>query len=294
MTVAQAVAAAQAFLLQDYTEQHLNIGMDAKVDAQALLCHLLDANLTYLHTWPDKMLNLELLQQYEKLIWRRKAGEPVAYLTGERGFWTLNLKTDPCTLIPRADTECLVEKALELIPSEQATIVDLGTGTGAIALALASEKPNWQVYACDYNHQAVALAQHNAQLNKALLQLEQLTIVHSDWFSYFEQQQLAGFDLIVTNPPYIAADDEHLTFGDVKFEPRSALVAKEQGYADLYHIIVEAKRFLAPRGWLMLEHGFEQGEKVRDCLRHNGYDAVETIADYSHNERLTIGRVGEG
>lgn len=269
----------------------------AKVDAQLLLCAVIDQNTTYLFTWPEKPLQAEQLEQYLALVVRRQLGEPVAYLTGERGFWTLNLATNRCTLIPRADTECLIECVLGFdegveghgqISAElpdNAKILDLGTGTGAIALALASEKPQWQTHACDVNVNIVALAQQNARQNG----INGVTIVLSHWFSAYEADHLASFDLIISNPPYIDKDDVHLQQGDVRFEPTSALVADQQGLADIIHIVTHARRFLKSGGWLMIEHGFEQGELVRDIYRQQGFARVITKKDLSDNDRFTIG-----
>ncbi|NQZ08347.1 MAG: peptide chain release factor N(5)-glutamine methyltransferase, partial [Algicola sp.] len=223
------------------------------------------------------------------LIERRQTGEPVAYLTGERGFWTLNLKTNSATLIPRADTECLVEHALATVEQAQAKVLDLGTGTGAIALSLATEKPGWAVHACDFSVDAVDLARLNlVQVKRDGFDVN-VSIQHSDWFVAYEQQHLASFDLIVSNPPYIDPQDHHLDEGDLRFEPQSALVAQNQGYADIFYIIEQAGRFLKPSGWLMIEHGALQGTQVRQCFEQHHFSQVETIKDLAQNERFTVG-----
>lgn len=285
VTIANALTKAKAYL--SVLEKQVEV--DALVDARALLCHVIDCNQTYLYTWPEKPLSDDNRQRFEQLIEKRLQGEPVAYLTGERGFWTLNLKTANSTLIPRADTECMVECALGLLSNTRAKILDLGTGTGAIALALASENPKWQVYGCDYNEHAVKLAQQNALLCQPQLQGAQVEFVHSDWFSYFAANQIDQFDLIITNPPYIAEDDHHLTQGDVAFEPRSALVAKDDGYKDIYHIIDNAKVFLKSGAILMIEHGFEQGKQIRCYFESQGFTKVETCKDFAQNDRFTYG-----
>lgn len=262
---------------------------DAKVDAQLLLCHVLAKNSAYLMTWPERVLAPRQLEQYQDYIARRQAGEPVAYIVGERGFWSLNLTTNPSTLIPRADTECLVECAIELSPAKSGKMLDLGTGTGAIALAFASEKPDWQVHACDYNKEAVVLARSNVEQCKEQLNPARIEIVQSHWFDAYEQQHLASFDLIVSNPPYIDKNDVHLCEGDLRFEPHSALIAHQDGYGDIFTIVTAAKRFLNSPGWLMIEHGCEQGEKIRQFFQKQGFEQVQTKQDLALNERFTIG-----
>ena len=285
VSIADALTQAKNYLAILECNPHI----DAGVDAKALLSHVTGHNQTYFYTWPEKQLSENDIQAYVLLVNKRSKGEPVAYLTGERGFWTLNLKTDNSTLIPRADTECMVEHVLTLLAQTRAKILDLGTGTGAIALALASENPKWQVYGCDYNEQAVALAQQNAQLCAPQLGGAQVEFVKSNWFEYFAAKQIGQFDLIISNPPYIAQDDHHLSEGDVAFEPRSALVANNDGYQDIYHIIDNAKRFLKSGGILMIEHGFEQGQQVRCYFEQQGFYKVETRQDYAQNDRFTYG-----
>jgi release factor glutamine methyltransferase len=272
-------------------KQLVSTSPSAKVDAQLLLCFVLDKNTTHLFTWPEKVLESTQQHAFLQLIERRKAGEPVAYLTGERGFWTLNLKTNSATLIPRADTECLVEHALATVEQAKAKVLDLGTGTGAIALSLATEKPGWTVHACDFSTDAVELAKLNlAQVKRDGFDVN-VSIEHSDWFEAYEQQHMASFDLIVSNPPYIDSQDCHLEEGDLRFEPKTALVAQNQGYADIFTIIEQAGRFLKPVGWLMIEHGAMQGAQVRQCFEQRHFSQVETIKDLAQNERFTVGRL---
>ena len=252
-------------------------------DAEILLGLVTGKPRTFILAFGETMLSDEETQKLETLLARRSQGEPVAHLTGVREFWSLPLYVSPATLIPRPDTECLVEQALARLPAGAGQILDLGTGTGAIALALASERPDCHVTALDVVPQAVELARRNAQN----LAIRNVTVLQSDWFSALKEER---FTLIVSNPPYIDEDDPHLAQGDVRFEPRSALVADEKGLADLRTIIFEARRFLAQQGWLLLEHGWRQGEAVRELFNEAGYHAVETCRDYGGNERLTLGQ----
>ncbi|ALU44378.1 peptide chain release factor N(5)-glutamine methyltransferase [Pseudoalteromonas rubra] len=253
----------------------------AKLDAEVLLLHILKKNRSYLFAWPEAELNAEQYQLFESLILRRKAGEPVAHLTGEREFWSLPLYVNNSTLIPRPDTETLVEHALTLPLPADARVVDLGTGTGAIVLALASEQPDWQLIGVDYSHDAVALAEKNRQR----LGFEHVQICQSDWFSALSEQR---FDLIVSNPPYICESDEHLTQGDVRFEPLSALVAPEEGYADIRHITEQALQYLAPDGYLMFEHGYQQAAGVQQIFAQMNYRNILTIKDMAGCDRVTM------
>jgi release factor glutamine methyltransferase len=253
-------------------------------DAEILLGLITGRSRTYLLAFGETRLSDAELDQLEQLLARRERGEPVAYLTGQREFWSLPLAVSPATLIPRPDSECLVEQGLARLPAEPCRILDLGTGTGAIALALASERPDATVTALELIPEAVALARSNAQN----LAIDNVTVLQSDWFSALEPGQC--FDLIVSNPPYIDAEDPHLSLGDVRYEPKSALVAADKGLADLQLLITEARHWLQPGGWLLLEHGWRQGEAVRELFNCAGYDRVETHRDYGGNERLTAGQ----
>lgn len=254
----------------------------AKLDAEVLLSHVLGVERVYLLTWPERLLSNSEWQTMQALVAQRTNGIPVAYLIGQREFWSLPLQVNNSTLIPRPDTEVLVETALQLSLPPAARVLDLGTGTGAIALALKSSQPQWQVTAVDRERAAVTLAQHNANSLKLAV-----AVIQSDWFAALPEQQ---FDLIVSNPPYIDGDDPHLQQGDVRFEPTTALVAAQQGLADLFHIIDTAPLFLAPAGWLVLEHGWQQGAAVRSQLTRQGYQQVTTVCDYANLERVTIGQ----
>lgn len=256
-----------------------------ELDVELLLAQVLGKPRSYLRTWPERELSPEQQTSFDALLARRCAGEPVAYLLGRQGFWTLDLQVGPATLIPRADTERLVEVALELGPQGTARVLDLGTGTGAIALALASEKPQWQLTGCDLQAQAVQLAESNRQC----LALGNVTFVQSDWFAALRDQR---YDLIVSNPPYIAADDPHLQQGDVRFEPASALISGQDGLDAIRHIIDLAPDYLAADGWLLIEHGWQQAGLVRELLVQRGFGAVQSWRDLGGHQRVSGGQWG--
>ncbi|EDM46199.1 peptide chain release factor N(5)-glutamine methyltransferase [Marinobacter algicola] len=257
-------------------------GETPRLDAELLLGFVTGWSRTTFRAWPERELDATLIARFSTLVEQRCEGHPVAHLLGEQEFWSLPLKVNPSTLIPRPDTECLVEAALALDLPANASVLDLGTGTGAIALALASERSGWQVSACDAILAAVDLAIDNA----ARLGLP-VTVQQSNWFSDLPP---AVFDLIVSNPPYIAGDDVHLGQGDVRFEPASALVAGRDGLDDIRLIVAEAPDWLVGGGWLILEHGYEQGAAVRRLLIEAGFASVETGQDYGQRDRFTLGR----
>lgn len=262
----------------------------AALDAAVLLCHALNKPRSYLLTWPEKVLEKDVLQLFDTLIERRVTGEPVAYIVGEREFWSLPLKVSPSTLIPRPDTERLVELALEKASGASDSILDLGTGTGAIALALASELPLSQVTGIDLRPEAVELATENA----TRLKLKNSRFLQGSWFDPVEQSGSSKlFSLIVSNPPYIEKNDPHLLRGDVRFEPLSALVSEQKGLADIRHIAENARNYLKNSGWLLFEHGFEQGKEVRQLMENFGYTSVSTEQDYAGNDRVTMGQLVE-
>lgn len=256
-----------------------------RLDIEILLAHLLEKDRTYLFTWPEKPLTDEQAQRFQVLFSRRLHGEPVAHIVGQREFWSLPLWVDSSTLIPRPDTELLVEATLACFsadaPECPRQLLDLGTGSGAITLAIASEKKAWQCLGVDREAAAIALAEKN----RLQLALPNVAFLISDWFTAVIDQQ---FDVIVSNPPYIDPDDPHLQQGDVRFEPLSALVAANHGLADIELIVSQAWDYLYDAGWLLLEHGYNQGEAVRHLLRTQGYDAVDTLMDFGGNERVTL------
>jgi release factor glutamine methyltransferase len=253
----------------------------AKLDCKILLAFVLNKETSYLLTWPEKKLTEQDFQAFMALFERRLQGEPIAYIIQEREFWSLPFYVSPATLIPRPDTELLVEHILARHVENDLSCLDLGTGTGAIALALASEKNQWQIHGVDFSDDAVTLAKKNAQR----LQLSHVEIYQSDWFSNITANK--KFTIIVSNPPYIDGADKHLAIGDVRFEPLSALVAGDNGYADIKRIAKDAQAYLKDNGALYLEHGFEQAEGVRDILHRLGYQSIETLKDYAGNDRVT-------
>ncbi len=255
-----------------------------RLDAALLLAHALGVPRSWLLAHPEHRPDDAAVERFQALVGRRERGEPVAYLLGEQEFWSLRLRVTADVLVPRADTETLVEQALSVIPADTPSrVADLGTGSGAVALAIASERPRARITASDASERALAVAAANARR----LRLTNVSLVHGHWFA-----PLAGlrFDCIVSNPPYIPAGDTHLTRGGLAFEPRVALVAPDQGLADLRHLVHHAPAHLAPAGWLMLEHGHDQGAAVRTLMRDRGYTDVTTVADLAGNDRVTRAR----
>ncbi|WP_342755283.1 peptide chain release factor N(5)-glutamine methyltransferase [Pantoea sp. MBD-2R] len=255
-----------------------------KRDAEILLGFVTGKSRSWLIAFDDTLLSPSQLEQLAPLLARRASGEPVAYLTGEREFWSLPLSVSPDTLIPRPDTELLVELALARIPAGAASVLDLGSGTGAVALAIASERPDCQVTGVDRIAAAVELAQHNAQR----LAISNASFRLSNWFSALSGER---FTVIVSNPPYIDSNDEHLQQGDVRFEPDSALVAADNGLADIKIIAERAGNYLLPGGWLLLEHGWQQAAQVRAILSENLFIQVASCQDYGGNDRVTLAQL---
>ncbi len=256
----------------------------ARLDAELLLSVVIAKPRSWLYTWPDHIPALPEQHLYLELIRRRQAGEPVAYMMGRKEFWDLQLKINHDVLIPRPDTELLVETALAKLPEDESIrVADLGTGSGAIALALASGRDNWQLIATDQSARALDLAQENAKN----LDIKNISFFQGSWLA-----PLSGltFDAILSNPPYIEKNDPHLQRGDVRFEPVHALISEENGLADIHHIISNSPSFLTPSGWLMLEHGYQQGEQVRQLFAAFSYSEIETLRDLAGHERITIGR----
>jgi len=297
-------------------------------DARLLLAHVLGRDPAWLFAWPEHELDETQLARYRELLLRRAAGEPLAYLTGEKEFWSLPLKVTPATLVPRPETELLVELALNLSPlppgdgrgvrrdvggrdaavkppgmdsrrsrrtprpspspptghdHRKVKVLDLGTGSGAIALALARERPGWQITATDASPEALAVAEENAQR----LRLGNVRFLQGDWYQALPAG--ARFHLILSNPPYVAEDDPHLQRDGLPHEPGGALASGPEGLDDLRLIIAGAPRHLEPGGWLLVEHGMDQGEAVRELFRQAGFEGVETRQDLAGRDRVTLG-----
>jgi len=266
----------------NYGVINLNNSESPELDSQVLLCHTLVCASSYLHTWPEKELTTDQKADYIKLIDLRQQGQPVAHLTGQRGFWSLDLKVTADTLIPRPDTELLVSLALEKLLANM-TVVDLGTGSGAIGLSLAQEDASIKVFASDASWPALAVAKHNADQH----QLTNVSFWHGSWLAAIKANSI---DMIVSNPPYIEADDAHLLVGDVRFEPMSALASGTDGLDDIRQIIVQAKQCLKPAAWLLIEHGYHQAQQVMALFSEAGFTNIASHQDYGDNDRVVIGQ----
>lgn len=255
----------------------------SRIDAEILLCHTLGCNTAHLAAWPEKNLSIEQTQQFNQLIGERESGLPVAYLTGQREFWSLKLDVSTATLIPRPETETLVEFVLDQFDKQRTIqLVDLGTGNGAIALAIASERPDWKITATDISQNALTVAQQNADRHH----ISNVEFKTSHWFNALENQ---SFDIIISNPPYVAEDDPHLSTGDVRFEPVNALASGISGMDDIEAITSVASRYLKNNGWLILEHGFDQKKQVFDCFKAADFDPIIQKSDLSNQPRMTAG-----
>ena len=255
-----------------------------RIDAELLLAHALGASRVKLYAWPELVPDAKASERFERMIEARASGEPVAYLVGHREFWKLDLAVSPAVLIPRPETERLVELALERIaPDREERIADLGTGSGAIALAIASERSRARVLATDASVDALAVARANAER----LALRNVSFAQGDWC---DALGAARFGVIVSNPPYIADDDPHLGAGDLRREPRAALASGADGLDAIRRIVACAPSHLDPGGWLLLEHGWDQASRVRALLENAGFAAVESVRDDAGHERVTLGR----
>lgn len=280
MTVAEALR--RALELQPVSDS-------PRLDAELLLCHVSGLTRTQLYTYPENSLSPSIAKAFDLAINERLTGKPIAHIIGEREFWSLKLKVNASTLIPRPDTEVLVEHAVQLLgPASAPLILDLGTGTGAIALALGHEYPAATVVALEAEPSAVALAKENA----AHLNIPNVQVLQGSWFSeqtVAELRALAPIDIVVSNPPYIDEADPHLVEGDVRFEPKSALVAPDNGLADICAIVALARPLLASGGHLLIEHGWQQKDSVQGIFKQAGFTQVATVMDYGGNPRVTVG-----
>lgn len=259
-----------------------------RTDAEVLLAYALSKPRSWLIAHANDVLSAEHTSAYNVLVEQRQAGEPVAYITGRRGFWSLELEVTPDTLIPRPETELLVELALQHLPRDRACrVLDLGTGSGAIALALARECPQAQLVATDVSIDTLAVAQRNARRHH----IANISFLHGDWFAPLDHRP---FDVIVSNPPYIESDDPHLQQGDLRYEPLRALAAGRDGFDAIRRIVADAGQHLLPGGWLLFEHGWNQGEGARELLRHAGFVELSTARDLEQRERVSLGRWPSG
>ena len=254
----------------------------ALLDAEVLLCHCINKNRSFIRAWPDHLLSTGQRAQFHSLISQRNCGVPVAYLTGQREFWSRNFIISPDVLIPRPDSELLIELCLEhLTDKHSAKIVDLGTGSGILAITLAAERSFAEVVATDISAKALAIARQNAE-NLGV----KVRFIQSHWLDAVLDQD---FDIIVSNPPYIAAHDPHLQHGDVRFEPDCALISDENGLKDIQLIVDQSRTHLRNPGLLLIEHGYNQQNAVQAIFKARSYLDIHTYPDLSGNPRVTLG-----
>ena len=271
-------------VLAEATSTLALLSESALLDAEVLLCQVLNKPRSHLRAWPDKPLQAEQLTAFRMLLEQRQKGMPIAYITDHREFWSRDFQVSPDVLIPRPDTELLIELSLKLIPADEPIkIIDLGTGSGIIAITLAAERPHSQVIATDFSLAALGIARVNA----AKHHINNIRFCQSDWFANVPDRK---FNLIISNPPYIAEDDSHLRQGDIRFEPQTALCAAEQGLADIKIIVSTARNYLEPCGHLLIEHGYNQQQQVQAMFKDLNYDNVQTYTDLSGQPRATYGQ----
>ncbi len=267
-----------------HARQQLDISDSAKLDTEILLCSILRCERTHLYTYPEQALSNREIESFNILVSLRSEGQPVAHLTNQKEFWSLLFHVTQDTLIPRPETELLVETALKLMPEDSSkAILDLGTGSGAIAIAIASERPLLNITATDTSDKALKIAKLNAETHK----IKNIEFKKANWL----EEESNSYDIIVSNPPYISNNDPHLKQGDVQFEPLSALTSGEDGLDDLRIIIHESNNNLNKHGWLLVEHGYNQGQQVIQLFVDNNFTSTSTIKDYSNNDRVSIGQL---
>jgi len=259
-------------------------GEEARHEVEQLLIHVLGVERAWLFAHATDEVDTEAMARFEVLLARRAEGHPLAYLTGRRGFWTLDLQVNTATLIPRPETELLVEQALARLPADDMVrVADMGTGSGAVALSIASERPLATVLATDVLGPALAVAVKNAQAHG----LENVWFRRGHWYAALGSDR---FDMIVSNPPYIAAGDPHLVEGDLRFEPPPALASGADGLDAIREIVAGAHEHLVPGGWLLMEHGWDQGDAIRALLEQAGFVEAQTVQDLEQRDRVTLGR----
>lgn len=273
-------------LVNDGTQQIYSQSETPRIDAEVLIQHVTNQSMAWFIAYGDSPALAEHSKDFYALIAKRTQGVPIAYLTGERDFWTLTLKVDENVLIPRPDTEVLVESALECLTKDSPLkILDLGTGSGAIALSLAKERANARVIATDFQAGALGVAKSNAEHNS----IRNVEFRQGSWFEPIEPQE--RFDLIASNPPYVEPGDAHLSQGDLRFEPIEALVANDQGFADIQKIIETAPSFLKEQACLIIEHGYNQSEQVAQLFCDNGFEHIKLMKDINDLPRCTRGQL---
>jgi release factor glutamine methyltransferase len=272
-------------LIDNATKQLYDSTQTPRIDSEVLMQYVLQKDIAWLIGYGDTAASAVHTKAFYELVTKRNSGQPIAYLTGSRNFWTLDLKVNKNVLIPRPDTETLVEEAIERLPKDRAVkVLDLGTGSGAIALSIAKERPLSKVLAVEYHAEALDLAKQNARRNK----IENVEFRLSDWFAAIDPSE--QFELIASNPPYVEPGDPHLQQGDLRFEPITALTAAESGFADIRNIIEAAPSQLKDNGWLIIEHGYNQAGRVAELFQNNGFSEITLCNDINHLPRCTVGK----